>query len=336
MPKTQPLIWVLLGVHKGDNNQVLALAEELGLPFEIKQLSFRRIAGYDLGRMRPTHLGSTLVTLDKASKAEIRPPWPDLVIGVGRRSVPVARYIRRMNLNRTKLVRIGNPRIDPRLFDLVITTPQYQVPAIGNILTLPLAMSRFREPAKIDPAARTWLEAHSRPHLLLALGGNTKDLELIPDQVTSAASKLSARAAGRGGSLLIVGSPRTEPELLQAVSVHGTVVPNDGPSFAALLDDADEIFVTADSVSMLSEAIVTGKPVGMIPAVMTELGLQSVGEIPRPLLDFRSPRRDPRRFWSALLDAGLAGTVDEPRASSTANSARQAAQAVRDLLGDAG
>jgi hypothetical protein len=29
-----PRIWALLGAHAGDNNQVLALAEELGLPFE--------------------------------------------------------------------------------------------------------------------------------------------------------------------------------------------------------------------------------------------------------------------------------------------------------------
>lgn len=335
MPGAKPLIWVLLGEHKGDNNQVLALAEELGFPFEIKQLSFRRIAGYDLGRMRPTHLGSTLFTLDKAAAAQIRPPWPDLVIGVGRRSVPVARYIRRMNLNRTKLVRIGNPRIDPRLFDLVITTPQYEVPTKGNVLTLPVAMSRFREPAKVEPAARAWLDEHPRPHLLLALGGNTKDVELIPDQVRDAAITLGSRAAGRSGSLLIVGSPRTPPALLRAVADSGTIVPKDGPSFAAMLDDADEIFVTADSISMLSEAIVTGKPVGMIPAVMTERGLQGVGEAPKGLLDFRSPRRDPRHFWERLLNDGLAGTVDEPRASSTANSARQAAQAVRQLLGDA-
>ena len=37
------------------------------------------------------------------------------------------------------------------------------------------------------------------------------------------------------------------------------------PRYLCLLQDADEIHVTADSVSMLSEAIFTGKPVGMIP-----------------------------------------------------------------------
>ncbi len=34
--------------------------------------------------------------------------------------------------------------------------------------------------------------------------------------------------------------------------------------YAVLLADADAHFVTADSVSMISEAIMTGKPVGLI------------------------------------------------------------------------
>jgi hypothetical protein len=122
--------------------------------------------------------------------------------------------------------------------------------------------------------------------------------------------------------------------LLQAVASNGIVVPARGPGFAALLDDADEIFVTADSVSMLSEAIVTGKPVGMIPARLTETGLRGIGEADKKLLDFRSPQRDPRKFWAQLQESGLVGTVDEPRSSPTGNPVKLAAEAVRKLLGD--
>lgn len=339
MSGAKPLIWALLGEHKGDNNQVLALAEELGLPFEIKQLSFRRIAGYDLGRIRPTHLGSTLVTLDKESVAQIKPPWPDLVIGVGRRSVPVARYIRKKSGGRTRLVRIGNPRVDPRLFDLVITTRQYEVPPSINVLTLPVAMSRFRGPPEIGPSEMSWLGSQPRPHLLLALGGNTKDVELPEYEVVGAAKGLVSRATSRQGSLLVAASPRTSPCLLRAIAPvlgrQGVMVPNDGPCFAALLGDADEIFVTADSMSMLSEAIVTGKPVGIIPARLTEAGLRGVGERRKELLDFRSPKRDPRKFWGHLAELGLVGTVDAPRASPTDNPVKIAARAVRALLCDA-
>lgn len=335
MSRGNPLVWALVGGHQGDNNQVLALAEELGLQFEVKQLGFARIGGYDLGRVKPRHLGASLLSLDRMSKALIKPPWPDLVIGVGRRSVPVARYIRKMSGGRTKLVRIGNPRVDPRLFDLVITTPQYFVPAADNVLTLPVAMSRFRGPAQVGPDEKAWLDERPRPHLLLALGGNTKDVELPIEEVVAATRQLVARAKNRGGSLLIVGSPRTDPALLRAVAQNGIVVPTGGPSFAALLDDADEIFVTADSVSMLSEAIVTGKPVGMISARLTETGLRGIGEADKGLLDLRSPQRDPRKFWAQLQESGIVGTVDEPRSSHTGNPVKLAAEAVRRLLGDA-
>ena len=333
MKGSDPLVWALLGSRDGDNNQVLALVEELGFPFETKQLRYRRVAGQDLGKLRPRHLGRSLISLDKQSQEMIRPPWPDLVIGIGRRSVPAARYIRKMSGNQAKLVRIGNPRCDPLLFDLVITTPQYLVPPAPNVLQLPVAMSRFRGPAKLDESDRAWLGGHPRPHLLLALGGNTKDVKLDQAEIEMAAARLAARGADRGGTLLIVGSRRTDQNFLTEAARYGALVNSNGPSFAALLDDADEIFVTADSVSMLSEAIATGKPIGMIPVAMTHAGLRGVGEASKGLFDFRSPRRDPRRFWARLLEAGAVGTVDAPRASTTENPVKVAAEAVRQLLG---
>jgi mitochondrial fission protein ELM1 len=335
MSRTSTVVWALLGERTGDNNQVVALAEELGLPFEKVMLSYGHVAGYDLGRIRPKHLGATLFSLDKRARAQFKAPWPDLVIGVGRRSVPIARYIRKMSGGRTKLVRIGNPRVDPQLFDLVITTRQYEVPPSDNVLTLPVAMSRFRGSAEIETAEKAWLARHRRPHLLFAVGGNTKDVELRQEDVVAAVEQMTARASQRNGTIFVAASRRTDPKLLRAIGAklgdHGIIVPEEGPPFGALLADADEIFVTSDSISMLSEAIVTGKPVGMVPAKLTEAGLRAVGES-TGFLDFREPMRDPRKIWSFLLESRLVGSVDEPQASPTQNPVAVAARAVRALL----
>ena len=331
-----PRIWVLIGDRTGDNNQVLALAEELGMPFETRTLRYARIGNYDVGRIDPRLFWATMLSLTMESRRHIVPPWPDLIIAIGRRSVPVARYIRRKSGGRTRIVRVGHPRVDPRLFDLVITTRQYPVPRVGNILLLPMAMSRFRDPPEADETERAWLESLPRPRLLFAIGGVTKYWDLPPDVMADAASRMVARAKSLGGSLTVAGSRRTDPAVLDAISPilgdSGRIADAGGPRFAVVLDDADEVFVTADSVSMLSEAIIAKKPVGMVPVSINAVGLKFIGDDDHPP-QVRKPRRDLRQFWKHLRDTGMVGTVDEPRTSPADNPVEVAAKAVRDLLG---
>ena len=126
-------VWVLLGGRTGDNNQLLRLASELGLPFRTLDLRYNAL------HILPTRLlGASLASLEPHARELIAPPWPQLVLGIGHRSVPVALAIGALSGGTSKLVRLGNPRLDPRRFDLIITTPQYRVPAAVNVLRLPL------------------------------------------------------------------------------------------------------------------------------------------------------------------------------------------------------
>src|SRR4051794_41718687 len=84
------------------------------------------------------------------------------------------------------------------------------------------------------------------------------------------------------------------------------------PRYLCLLQDADEIYVTADSVSMLSEAIFTGKPVGMIPVRRVLRGALAfafweggLGGTPQPQL---------RAGGGGLAPARPLGTIDTPPA----------------------
>jgi mitochondrial fission protein ELM1 len=101
MTDRPPRIWLLLGERAGDNNQLIALAEELGLPFETRPLHhnfLRNVARKQLSR--------TMLTFTAKSLRQLRPPWPDLVIGIGRRSVPVACWIKKRSGGTAKLVQI--------------------------------------------------------------------------------------------------------------------------------------------------------------------------------------------------------------------------------------
>ena len=100
----QPLVWVLLGQKAGDNNQVLALAEQLPWPFQCKNFDYRP---FEIVTNRL--LGVTLAGVDRKRSSELSAPWPDLVITAGRRNEPVARWIKRQSGGKTRLVHMGRP-----------------------------------------------------------------------------------------------------------------------------------------------------------------------------------------------------------------------------------
>jgi mitochondrial fission protein ELM1 len=300
---------------------LLALGEALGVPFETRTLYYSWQARL---RMKLSHIGIAHLTRD--SRQWLQPPWPDLVIGIGRRSVPVARWIQRKSGGLTRIVRLGHPRAPSGLFDLVITTPQYPVAAADNVITLPLAMNRFVRPPAPRAEEQTWLDARPRPHLLLSLGGTAPMWRLDMTALREAAVTLQGRAESEGGSLIIVGSPRTPPEAWDAVreaAPQGACVDRE-IRYAVLLGDADAHFVTADSVSMISEAVMTGKPVGLIPVKRNLRGRIRLGADPDA-----NRLRDPRRFWRHVEALGLAGTVDAPRNGDIPDPVAIAVSAIR-------
>jgi uncharacterized protein len=324
-----PLIWALISDHPGDNAQVLALTEELGLRFEIKPLTYtllKRIPGNN-GRV-------SLMSLDGRSRKQIVPPWPDLIIMVGPRPQPVARYVKRLSGGRTRLVLIGRPRAPASEFDLIFDVRQYLLPDASNVRLLPVGMSRYRDPLVATDEERSWLDSLPRPHLLLMIGGPIRYWTLSPRFIANVLQALFARASRLGGSLIVAGSPRTPRAVLDHVRRDLASVPNgrlaDGtPRFQLLMDDADELFPTGDSVAMISESIVTGKPVGIVPPEQTYWGRMALGPEPRMQ---RRPFRDLRRFWNYLREQGLAGTIDKPVGSRISNPVVTAASEVRNLL----
>jgi hypothetical protein len=323
-----PLIWALVSDHPGDNAQVLALAEEIGIPFETKTVRYtvrKRLPG--------NNRRVSLLSLDRASRKQIQPPWPDLLIMVGPRSQPIGRYVKERSGGRTKLVLIGRPRVPASEFDLIFDTRQYLLPDEPNVRLLPLAMSRHRASLTPTKKERGWLDSLPRPHLLLMVGGPIRYWNLPPRHVAGVVRKLLARATQLGGSLIVTGSPRTPEAVMRRLRHDLAAAPNgwlaDGmPRFQVLVGDADELFPTGDSVSMISESVIEGKPVGIVSPKQSLWGRIALGSKIRKRTRFR----DLRRFWSYLRDQRLAGTIDRPVGRKIDNPVVTAAHQVRELL----
>jgi len=327
--QSRPLTWILAGNRLGDNNQLFALAEALGLPLKVKYLTYNRL------RHLPFLRGRRLIYVTRRARGILAPPWPDLVIGAGYGTVPVARYIRRQSGGRSKLIQIGNPRTEVDDFDLVITTPQYSRRAAPNVLPLPFPIGNPARGVTATNEEKNWLRALPHPRRLVAVGGPARNWKIDNAELGRAIRHLRDQCASEGGSVIAVTSPRTTDRtrrlLLDAQGAGTTDALVDGfPRFAVLLAQCDQFFVTADSVSMLSEAILTRKPVGMIP-----IARSARGEIRRWLhrLGFRMPSHpDLPNFWKLLSMHNLVGGVESPVASHMRDTVEVAANAVRSLI----
>ena len=325
-----PRIWVFPGNRPGDDAQVYALAEELRLPFETRTLRYNWRFWLN-GR----HMGASPISIEKELREKtLASPWPDMIIMVGRRSVPIALWVQEQSGGKTRLVFVGHPRVPPETFDLVYTTRQYLTPTGPSMRLLPVAMSRYREPAKPSEEESEWLQVLPRPHLLLMLGGKTRHWKMTPEFMSSVAERIHDRARSLGGSLIVARSARTDEAVLDAIEQqlegkdNWRVVRKEFPRFPVLLADADELFPTADSISMISESVITGKPTGIVPIEMNWIGRIALGAS----VDESSPKRDLRRFSEYILAQRLAGTAEQPLASETPNPVVEAAKEVRALL----
>jgi len=265
-PCNAPIVWTLLGQKAGDNNQVLALAESLGWGWIEKHMRYISM------ELIPNRLLKvTLLGLKRAQSDELGPPWPDLVISAGRRNEPVARWIKKQSGGRCRLVHIGRPWARPKHFDLIVTTPQYDLPKTSNVLYNELPLHRIDQ-QKLETAAQHWRPqfAHlPQPWIAVLVGGNSSTSQFTTAGLRYLASTANAIAASKNGSLLVTTSARspkgtldvmkkeiTVPALLFDYNDRDTANPYFG--FLAL---ADSFIVTAESISMLTESCATGKPV---------------------------------------------------------------------------
>jgi hypothetical protein len=263
-----PRIWVLVGSRAGDRSQLLALAESLGWPFEVKELAYN-----GLHNLPNWLMGGSLVSLDRARSSPLAPPWPDLIIDGGKRSVPIARWIRAQSGGQPRWVHVGRPWAPMAEFDLVVAAPQYRLPPRPNVVGLAGPLHRITAERLADAAA-AWTERLRhlpRPWIAVLAGGHSAPYVLDAAAARRLGHAASAEAGASGGSLLVTTSARTRPDAAAALfdALSGNSYRHrwqaggtDNP-YLAYLALADGFIVTSDSASMLAEACATGKPVAM-------------------------------------------------------------------------
>ena len=196
----------MMGHKAGDNSQILALAEGLGWPFEIKHLVYR-----------PTELLTnlaaprTLLGIVRGKSSPLAPPWPDLIISAGRRNEPACRWIQAAG----RSPRASGPLRPALGADRMLRSGRHDaaVPAAEapNVLHNMTPLQRVSEP-RLEAARALWeprLTHLPRPHIAVMIGGNAGPYVLDREAAALLGRAASALARGRVAALLVTSSART-------------------------------------------------------------------------------------------------------------------------------
>jgi uncharacterized protein len=260
-----PTVWAIHDGKIGMANQVIGLAEALAWPFSEKRLAIRS----PWSHLAPALWLRPMSAVGPESD-QLTPPWPNIVIGCGRNTVVLARAIKRRSGGKTFWVQIQDPRFARAEVDLVVA-PQHDPARGGNVFQTLGAVHRVTKAKMAEAAARfaPILAPLKRPLVAVLIGGDNAVYRLTEERFAALCDALG-KLAEAGYGLAITPSRRTSPERLSLLHTKLQDVPafiwdgrGDNPYFA-MLGTADAIVVTADSVSMVSEAASTGKPVHIV------------------------------------------------------------------------
>ena len=259
-----PRVWVLADDRPGNANQALGVAEALGWPFEIRRIRYGPLAA-----LPNLLIGDRLLGLAEVAKRALRPPWPDLVLAAGRRTAPVARWIRRQRPG-VFLVQMMWPG-SARGLDLVVVPEHDGRARAPTVITTPGPPHRVAPKVLAEARARLApaLAHLPRPYVVGRVGGASRHAGFTAEDALALARIAARLAVERGGSILLSTSRRTgtaaedaleEQDLPAPVWLHRFSRGGENP-YLGLLGHADALVVSADSASMVTEACATGRPV---------------------------------------------------------------------------
>jgi mitochondrial fission protein ELM1 len=214
------------------------------------------------------------------------------VLSAGRRAAPVALWLGKQGARTVHMMR---PGFGAARFDLLVVGRHDDPAPAPNLLPILGAVHRM-SPERLAAARADWatLGVLPGPRVAVLVGGAVRAEAL--DMATAAALVPAIRRHFPAATLMVTTSRRTGAAAAARIAADLAGTPHrlfrwgDGGAnpYAGFLAWADAVVVTADSVSMLSEAAATGKPV---------------------LVAGQAPGRH-AALAQGLFDAGLAAPLD--------------------------
>lgn len=265
--KNKLTCWTLTPGPVAFRKQTAGIAQALSLNFEEKQVK----------RSKPwcwlpkNWTGGALKQLQPGSD-RLTAPWPDVVISSGQHTIPYALAIRKASEDYCTLIHIQKPAVAFHHFDAIIA-PEHDHAQGDNVLQT-LGATHDVTQAALAKAIEEFaprFKPFKAPFCSVFIGGSSKQYTLTHAHTATLANTIINLAKRYPGTILVSGSRRTGQENMTYLArrfkdytnifLYNNVGKN---PYLGMLALAEKIIVTDDSVSMISEACYTGKPVYLL------------------------------------------------------------------------
>ncbi|MBY4676438.1 mitochondrial fission ELM1 family protein [Marinobacterium arenosum] len=279
-PKKTPLtVWCLSDGRPGHYNQSKGLLQALACGYQLSEHWLEvRLRAKPLRKLMRAGLNSNPALhrhwVEAMYRRELPNQRPELIISTGGNTAFLNAALAEHFGCRNYF--IGSLRgLKPELFSLVLTLEPIGAP---NNLVMPLAPSPINR-SQLAQAGGELTSMLDGPLWTMLIGGATSEYRFQPEDWQNLAEQMNRLAEQRQIRWLVTSSPRTGVEVEQLLAANlkpqalaDTVWWGQQPRkvMAAYLGAAERIFCSEDSLSMLTEAVSSGKPVtALSPQDMT-------------------------------------------------------------------
>ncbi len=260
--KNKYLIWALIDDRTGNKNQILAVLESLKIPFKIIEVKYNWMARL------PNFILQTFGGLIHIHALDIKntKELPNLVLSCGRRTFPISNRLFSMFEKPPILVHLMYPKfsINKSRYKFIFT------PHHDKIIDKPNIIRTLGSPALKKVSSKKKNPYKNNPIISLLVGGNHGNYKLESDSVSIIIDQI-LKKIGKG-ILLISTSRRTSIEVIKSIDkwnfkhnsikvvYHPKIEKKNNP-IKDMFSFSDELVITGDSISMISEACQYKKPV---------------------------------------------------------------------------
>ena len=254
--------WIISDGTKGMENQSIALAKLLNTNFElVKFESPYLLKKFPLiARIIPT----SMIKLNLKKK-----PLPKFIITTGRRMAGISIFVKLFLKNKVKTIHIQNPKVSSSYFDLLLI-PEHDKIIGRNIINTKGALSFIdnNEIEKPQISIKNNLNNIKKPIILVLIGGENKRYKPSNTDYYNLIHDIIIAAESINGKIVILTSRRTPSKALKILNSMLKKYQNDfhlwtgsGENpYPSILQSANYIIVTSDSVNMISETATLNIP----------------------------------------------------------------------------